>query len=310
METSDEIIRSDLLSRDELREKFGIVNYVVFITMLLGNTKFNTCSYSHFCICLVSALIGVYYWWMGQKNTEEFLLAGRSMSTLPMTLSLVASFMSAITLLGVPAEIYTAGTQFAMTILGYPLTTYIVIHFFLPVYDELKLTTSYEYLEIRFNRTVKLIVSSIFCIQMLLYMAIVVYAPAVALIQVTGFLNGIKYDTEIACGIIFAVCIFYSCIGGIKAVIWTDTFQALCMFGSFLGIIIYGSEKVGGPSKVFDINYQAGRVELFNLDLDTRQRHTLWGVVISSVVTWVSVYATNQAQVQRYSTVRYQNQAW
>ena len=101
----------------------------------------------------------------------------------------------------------------------------------------------------------------IFCLQMLLYMAIVVYAPAVALIQgvpknmfysiliyhffnipliktsylrtffgitlplVTGFLNGIKYDTEIACGIIFAVCIFYSCIGGIKAVMWTDTFQ-------------------------------------------------------------------------------------
>ena len=252
----------------------------------------------------MSALIGVYYWWQGQKNTEEFLLAGRSMSTMPMTLSLVASFMSAITLLGVPAEIYTAGTQFVMTIIGYPLTTYIVIHFFLPVYDELKLTTSYEYLEMRFNRTVKLIVSSIFSVQMLLYMAIVVYAPAVALIQVTGFLNGIKYDTEIACGIIFAVCIFYSCIGGIKAVIWTDTFQALCMFGSFLGIIIYGSEKVGGPSKVFDMNYQVGRVELFNLDLDPRQRHTVWGVVISSVVTWVSVYATNQAQVQRYSTVR------
>ena len=106
---------------------------------------------------------------------------------------------------------------------------------------------------------IKVMVSMIFCLQMLLYMAIVVYAPAVALIQgvpknmfysklslfqysfdknflfkdffgitlplVTGFLNGIKYDTEIACGIIFAVCIFYSCIGGIKAVMWTDTFQ-------------------------------------------------------------------------------------
>ena len=51
-----------------------------------------------------------------------------------------------------------------------------------------------------------------------------------------------------------------------KAVIWTDTFQAICMFGSFMGIIIYGSQVVGGPAKVFDINYQAGRVELFNFD--------------------------------------------
>ena len=75
--------RNDLLSREELRNKFGILNYVVFVAMLL-----------------VSAIIGVFYWWKGQKNTDEFLLASRSMSTLPMTLSLVASFMSAITLLG------------------------------------------------------------------------------------------------------------------------------------------------------------------------------------------------------------------
>ena len=98
------------------------------------------------------------------------------------------------------------------------------------------------------------------------YQAIVVYAPALALIQVTGFLNGINNDVEIACFIIFLVCVFYSSIGGMKAVIWTDTFQAICMFGSFMGIIIYGSQVVGGPAKVFDINYQAGRVELFNFD--------------------------------------------
>ena len=130
---SEEIFpRDDLLSREELRNKFGILNYVVFIAMLL-----------------VSALIGVFYWWKGQKNTDEFLLASRSMSTLPMTLSLVASFMSAITLLGVPAEVYTAGTQFAVSVLVYPLVMAIVIHFYLPVYDQLRLTTSYQYLQLR-----------------------------------------------------------------------------------------------------------------------------------------------------------------
>ena len=283
-EASDHL---DLLSKEELRGKFGVINYVIFVFMLL-----------------VSAVIGVYYWWRGQKNTEEFLLASRSMSTIPMTLSLVASFMSAITLLGVPAEIYTAGTQFLMSILGYPFIMEVVIHFYVPVYDELKLTTSYQYLELRFHKTVKILASLLFCIQMLLYMAIVVYAPSIALIQVTGFLNGVAYDVEIACAIIFAVCIFYSCIGGIKAVIWTDTFQALCMFGSYLGIIIYGSEVVGGPAVVFDTNYQSSRVELFNLDPDMRQRHTVWGVIINALVIWTGVYATNQAQVQRYSTVR------
>ena len=253
---------------------------------------------------LVSAIIGVFHWYRGNKTTEDFLLASRSMSTIPMTLSLAASFLSAITLLGTPAEVYTGGTMWMTAVLPFPLVMAIVIHFFIPVYNELNLTTSYEYLQLRFNKTVRLSVSFLFCLQMVLYMAIVCYAPALALIQVTGLLNGIDYDIEITCAIIFAVCIFYSSIGGIKAVIWTDTFQALVMFGAYLGITVYGSELVGGPSRVFDINYQAGRVELVSLDLDVRQRHTSWGLFFGQIVLWTSVYGTNQAMVQRYQTVQ------
>lgn len=89
---------------------------------------------------------------------------------------------------------------------------------------------------LRFNSSIRVFASALFSVQMLLYMAIVVYAPSIALIQVqrdilnklskssillflikvTGFLHGIKYDVEIACAIIYAVCIFYSCVGGIK----------------------------------------------------------------------------------------------
>ena len=90
--------------------------------------------------------------------------------------------------------------------------------------------------------------------------------------------------------------------------IWTDCFQSLCMFGSYLGIIIYGSQRLGGAARVFDLNYQAGRVELFSLDPDPRQRHTLWGLVPGYLVLWVSLYATNQANIQRYSTVRKRSQ--
>ena len=71
---------------------------------------------------------------------------------------------------------------------------------------------------------------------------------------------------------IFLVCIFYTAVGGIKAVMWTDTFQAVCMFGSFLAIILKGNYDAGGSSRVFDVNYQSGRVELFNFDPDPRQR--------------------------------------
>jgi len=280
------LTRSDLLTKGELIDKFGAVNYVVFALMLL-----------------VSAGIGVYFWWKGQKSTEEFLMASRSMGTLPMTMSLVASFMSAITLLGTPAEMYVSGTQYVALVLSYPLVMAATAHMFLPVFDALQVTTSYEYLELRFHKSVRVLAGACFTLQMVLYMAIVVYAPALALSQVTGF------DLDIACAVIFIVCIFYTAIGGIKAVMWTDTFQAICMFGSFLAIIIKGNIDAGGSSVVFDKNYQSNRVELFNFEPDMRRRHTVWSMIIGGFFTWISIYGINQTQVQRYLTVKKKSQA-
>lgn len=284
--TNPDLKRIDLLTKTELIPYFDAANYAVFAAMLL-----------------VSASIGVFFWWRGQKNTEEFLMASRSMGTLPMTLSLVASFMSAITLLGTPAEMYVSGTQYAALVLSYPLVMGASAHMFLPVFDKLQVVTSYEYLELRFGKSVRLLAAVCFVIQMVMYMAIVVYAPALALEQVTGF------QLDIACAVIFLVCIFYTAVGGIKAVMWTDTFQAVCMFGSFLAIILKGNHDAGGSSRVFDVNYQSGRIELFNFDPDPRQRHTVWSLVIGGFFTWVSIYGINQTQVQRYLTVKKKSQA-
>jgi len=283
---SDTMVRQDLLTKEELITKFGAANYVVFAAMLL-----------------VSAGIGVFFWWKGQKNTEDFLMAGRSMGTVPMTLSLVASFMSAITLLGTPAEMYVSGTQYIALALSYPLVMGAAAHVFLPVFDTLKVTTSYEYLELRFGKPVRVLGAALFVLQMVMYMAIVVYAPALALSQVTGF------DVDAACAVIFIVCVFYTFIGGIKAVMWTDTFQAACMFGSFIAIIIKGNYDAGGSNVVFDRNYQSGRVELFNFNPDMRRRHTMWNLIIGGFFTWISIYGINQTQVQRYLTVKKRSQA-
>ena len=119
--TLTNLTRSDLLTKEDLIDKFGAVNYAVFALMLM-----------------VSAGIGVYFWWKGQKNTEEFLMASRSMGTIPMTMSLVASFMSAITLLGTPAEMYVSGTQYIALAVSYPLLMGAAAHLFLPVFDALQ----------------------------------------------------------------------------------------------------------------------------------------------------------------------------
>ena len=91
--------------------------------------------------------------------------------------------MSAITLLGTPAEIYRFGTQYCALVLAYPFVMAATIYCYLPVFWELKVSTSYEYLNWRFNKPVRILASSCFIIQMILYMAIVVYAPALAVSQ-------------------------------------------------------------------------------------------------------------------------------
>ncbi|KAK2709374.1 hypothetical protein QYM36_013141 [Artemia franciscana] len=96
-------------------------------------------------------------------------------------------FMSAITLLGTPAEIYLYGTMYWIIGLSYLLVMPAAAYLYLPIFYKLQLTSAYEYLEKRFNRVVRVLGSATFSIQMSLYMAVVVYAPALALSQVTVF---------------------------------------------------------------------------------------------------------------------------
>ncbi|CAL4117051.1 unnamed protein product, partial [Meganyctiphanes norvegica] len=169
----------------------------------------------------ISAGIGIFFGIIDRKkqDTKEFLMAGKNMGTFPIAMSLVASFMSAITLLGTPSEVYKYGTLYWLIGFSYFLVMPAAAYLYLPVFVDLEVTSAYEYLEIRFHRYIRLLGSGVFILQMVLYMAIVVYAPALALEQVTGL------DAILSCALICFVCIFYTTIGGIKAVLWTDTVQ-------------------------------------------------------------------------------------
>ncbi|CAG7836014.1 unnamed protein product [Allacma fusca] len=269
-------------SLDDLSSQFKWPEYVVFVLMLL-----------------VSAGIGVFYGCFGgkQKTTSEFLMASRSMSTFPMAMSLIASFMSAITLLGTPAEMYQYGTQYWVIAISYFFVMASAAYLYLPVFFKLQVTSAYEYLELRFAKPVRLLGCFTFTLQMSIYMAIVVYAPALALSQVTGI------NVWIATTGIFVVCIFYTALGGMKAVMWTDTFQVVVMFGSMLVVIIKGAIDIGGDSAVWEAASQGNRIEFFNWNMDPRERHTLWNLIIGGYFTWIAIYGVNQSQVQRYLTV-------
>ncbi|XP_076348604.1 sodium-coupled monocarboxylate transporter 2-like isoform X2 [Tachypleus tridentatus] len=266
----------------ELINRFGWPDYLVFSAMLVA-----------------SAAIGIYYACSGNKQntTKELLMGNRSMSTFPVAMSVLASFMSAITLLGTPAEMYLYGTQYWMICISFILVVPAAAYLYMPIFYNLGLISAYEYLEKRFNRVIRTMASCVFSFQMMLYMAVVLYAPALALAQVTG-LN--MWLSVMSIGL---VCTFYTSIGGIKAVVWTDFFQVIMMFSSVIVIVIKGVYDEGGIQHVWKTSEEGQRIEFFNFSPDPTVRHTVWSLGIGGYFTWLAVYGVNQAMVQRYLTI-------
>lgn len=119
----------------------------------------------------------------------------------------------------------------------------------------LKLIILNQYLEKRFNKTVRRVASSVFMVQMILYMGIVLYAPALAVSAVTGLS---KWTSIISVGL---VCTIYSTTGGMKAILWADVFQSLLMFAAMFAILVKGTYDIGGLGMVWKRAREGGRIQ-------------------------------------------------
>ncbi|KAG1662974.1 Sodium-coupled monocarboxylate transporter 1 [Nymphon striatum] len=296
--------------------KFSVADYVAFILMLI-----------------VSALIGVYYACTGgkQKTTSEFLVGNRSMKIVPVAMSLFASILSAIALIGIPNDVYMYGSELWLMLIPLLISITISAFLFLPVFFDLKLISLNEinqrhiipeignfmkshiitrprdfvYLEMRFNKTTRSIGCCLFLISTLLYMAIALYAPSLALNQGKTFVLHIFTELPLWGSVLSmaVVCIFYTSIGGMKAVVWTDTFQTLVILGSILFIVIKSTIDMGGIGAVWNKNIIGGRLNTFNFDLDPTVRHSFWPIVIGGSFLWTAVYGINQTMTQRYASL-------
>ncbi|CAH0763795.1 unnamed protein product [Diatraea saccharalis] len=219
------------------------------------------------------------------------------MSIMPVAVSLMASFMSAITLLGVSAENYYYGMQFYVINIAYGIATPIASRLYLPVFFGLQKTSTYEYLELRFGPKLRMLASLTYTLQMVLYNGIVLYAPAIVLESVTGL------DRLISILVVGLACTFYSTLGGMKAVLFTDLLQSLLMFGAVFSIVIFSSIQLGGFEMIFVKAKEGGRLNFANFSVDPTERHTWWSLIIGGLITYLSLYAVNHTQVQRLLTV-------
>ncbi|XP_054711519.1 putative sodium-dependent multivitamin transporter [Uloborus diversus] len=261
----------------------GTLDYIIIVFMLL-----------------VSVGIGIYFRFAGQKQRtiDEYLLAGKNMTIFPVAFSLMASYISGVVVLGLPAEIYRFGTAFSFIIIGAVVGTFLASVIFLPVFFQIQAPTTYEYLERRFGKLARKLCSFAFVVQSVLFMAVVIYAPGLALNAVTNLSMWVSVVS------ITAVCTFYCALGGMKAVLWTDVFQVFLMFLCVIAVVIKGCIEVGGLKSVFKIADEGERLSVPGMKFDPVIRYTMINLFLYGMINSLSIYGTSQIQVQRLLTIQ------
>ncbi|CAF1114136.1 unnamed protein product [Adineta ricciae] len=258
----------------------------------------------------ISISIGLYQGCIRSKQLSagEFHIADGRMGVLPTAMSLLASVMSAATLLGIPSETYQYGTMYLYCIFTLWIAIYLNAYLFIPKFRQIGSASIYAYLEQRFSLSVRIAVTCTFIFVNILYMAVVLYGPSLALNQVTGL------NMWLAVGLCGFVSTLYTSIGGIRAVIWTDVIQTIMMFIGVILTIIFGFIDAGGVSKVFETIINGDRWQLSIVTLDPTVRYTVWNMIFSNTLYNTALFACLQTQAQRYlcvhSTKSAQKTAW
>ncbi len=260
--------------------------------------EFSTLDYAVVVLYLV-AVAGFGSSFYRRKSTaSEYFLGSRSMPWLAAGISIIAADLSAITVMGTPAWAYKHNLElfWATT---YPLMAPIVILVFVPFYSRLNLYTAYEYLERRFNLIVRVMASALFHVLRAMHVAIALYAPSLVISLVTGLP---VWQCILLMG---AITTFYTTLGGIRAVIWTDVIQFTTVMSGLVAILwaSLGSLDVSIESAVRTAS-EGGRLKLFNLSTDPNELTSIWACLIGGSVLCLAPLTTDQAVLQRLFTTR------
>jgi len=159
--------------------------------------------------------------------------------------------------------------------------------------------TVFQYLETRFNKAVSAIMMTSYIVFRCLYGGIVVYALSLVLHVVMGFplkatIVGVGLGT-----------VFYTSLGGIKGVIWTDVAQFFIMLGGIAVALVYAIHQVpGGFREAYDIAAAEGRLRWINTDFDLTQRYVIWTLIPYGIVDFLGSKGVEQMNVQRFVSAR------
>lgn len=241
-----------------------------------------------------------------QHSTRDFFLGGRNLPWYAVSASTIATTISAVTFIGVPATVYAADGSFVylQLALGGIIARILVARFLVPLYYEKEFYSPYEYMTDRLGPTVGRITAGMFFLGGILGQGVRVYATALVLEIITGW----SMIQSIAVIAMFAV--LWTWMGGIAAVIWTDFVQFFILLAGGIAALIFVTN--GLPEHwetLISVGQQAGKFNTFDFSTDPRVAFTFWAALIAMPFQNVAVYGTDHLFVQRLLCCRNQREA-
>ena len=247
----------------------------------------------------------VYVVWDGvrrAKGTDEiegYFLANQSLPWWAVGLSVMATQLSAVTMIGTTGQGATDGIRFIQFYFGLPLAMVILGVTLVPFLHRSKVFTAYEYLERRFDAKTRSLTSFLFLLSRGMSCGVIISAPAVVFSAVFG------WDLVWAVALIGVPTVVYTMIGGIQAVAWADVKQMILIVFALLAVVVVLLLKMPvGADDALRIAGSTGRLKAFDFSFNLNETYTFWSGVIGGTFLMLSYFGTDQSQVQRYLAAR------
>lgn len=271
--------------------------------------------------CALLVITGFVFARRQSKSTGEYFLANRRMPMWAVSVSIIATSLSAATFIGAPEQSYRGDMTYLSANIGGLIAVIVVAAFFIPAYYRHNCTTVYELLERRFGPSSKYATSAAFMVGRTFASGARIYIGAIPFAMIMfGADKAAKPEYMIAS--IAALCIvgvFYTLLGGIASVIWTDVIQTVVLVTAVIAAIILLYNKIGmplgdlwsylgtaGPNGTSKLTVLKLGLDFSkpNLGFDPSASFTLLTAVTGFALLNTAAYGTDHDMVQRMLTCK------
>lgn len=261
-------------------------------------TGLGALDYSILAFSLTALFVISYFKGREETDTRDYFLGNRKTPVWVGTLSFVATEISAMTIVGIPPIGFTENWQYLQFFIGSASARILIAFLFIPAFYKFNCTTIYEFLKHRFGAQTQYAGSTFFFITRLFASGVRLYAASLAVSVILGWHLGwtIAFFTVIS--------VIFIGFGGIKAVLWTGTFEALTFYvagGAVAGWLILHID--GGLAGAWQLASEAGKLSVFKLGWDLGDPNILWSAVLNGVFGSMAAFGTDQELMQRLLTL-------